>query len=812
MSAPSLKLAPLPLLIWAMWPQLAQSSEAREVLMPAEISPRLSVEPRNAQILLSAGLNPVKEIKPPTALEVQFADSGIKPEANKPGKKDGSVEAELDFSPPPASASVVEAVTRMVHVTEPHTDRPDRPSRQPGKHGLLHQKPGKTALNERQAAQGHQDRSREDHLNSVRTWHYVSAVQQLPVPSEPSVPAYPDMPWMVPQLPYMARSNTNTTTPHHPHGKPLPAHPGITPHLIQGQKLFEHAAVVPANVAASSLDSHMPADKMPSAGLKTPNIGADDEAEAGAPSQPQEQGSFGETRPAKVMPHLNAVRETQQASINSPLPPPVSMAPLSSTWWVSRSPNQPPAPATPGTVITPVSTTGTQPQPPVMTTPVLPRMAEATGRPAQNDAERQMRAHGIWWLPPIRKAPEEPPVVVQQQAMPAPEVTRRANEATPATVSSLPQVKTIESIPIKPASTVSEMPRQPEKPMAAASVTEPTPASVTALPNVKPVESTSVKPAHVAPDKIEKTGKPAAAGGGAEPVTPPVRPAAKQEKGTSLQTTVATPVKVDATQGRVSSQKINEPIVSEPHATKTPDVKKEQTTGPVKSAPAGDETATAAAPSVQSLSGILSTKSARPILEPTPIPPVQIAPGVVLPKSNPVLQPRVVASIPATPRQLPLPFPSEERKTYPVMNKAKPVPFDEPKPVISEEMVDKTVKEPVRQEPLGTKAGSPNPETQEPESKGPDKPVPKQTSKVVDPCERGFRTVRSKVKRPRSLIMTSRKPAYDPCKGRYEPVNEVAARTNMPGVKRTVAKAANSADDAKVKRMCFEGGEIKPCK
>jgi hypothetical protein len=244
----------------------------------------------------------------------------------------------------------------------------------------------------------------------------------------------------------------------------------------------------------------------------------------------------------------------------------------------------------------------------------------------------------------------------------------------------------------------------------------------------------------------------------------------------------------------------------------SPEVLKGQTTEPMKTLPTKDESATAAAPAVLTVSDTTSKIGDRPILEPTPIPPVQIAPGVVLPKSNPVLQPRLVASIPAKPRQLPLPFPTEERKTYPVMNKAKSVPVDEAKPVISRDIIDKVIKEPVKQDSAESKAGKSDPVRQEPVNQEPEKPVAKKTSKVVDPCEKGFRPVRSKVKRPRSKIMTSRKPAYDPCKGRYEPMNEAAAKTKMPMVKKTAAKAENSTADSKVKRMCFEDGEIKPCK
>jgi hypothetical protein len=47
--------------------------------------------------------------------------------------------------------------------------------------------------------------------------------------------------------------------------------------------------------------------------------------------------------------------------------------------------------------------------------------------------------------------------------------------------------------------------------------------------------------------------------------------------------------------------------------------------------------------------------------------------------------------------------------------------------------------------------------------------------------------------------MKTRKPAYDPCKGRYKPikVNAIAP--------------AKSEVAAGSKRMCFEGGELKPC-
>ena len=71
--------------------------------------------------------------------------------------------------------------------------------------------------------------------------------------------------------------------------------------------------------------------------------------------------------------------------------------------------------------------------------------------------------------------------------------------------------------------------------------------------------------------------------------------------------------------------------------------------------------------------------------------------------------------------------------------------------------------------------------------------------RVADPCAEGFRPIRSKYKRPKGSIMKTRKPAYDPCKGRYKPikVNAVAP--------------AKSEVAAGSKRMCFEGGELKPC-
>jgi hypothetical protein len=42
--------------------------------------------------------------------------------------------------------------------------------------------------------------------------------------------------------------------------------------------------------------------------------------------------------------------------------------------------------------------------------------------------------------------------------------------------------------------------------------------------------------------------------------------------------------------------------------------------------------------------------------------------------------------------------------------------------------------------------------------------------KVSDPCSESFRPIRSKVKRPKGKIMKTRKPAYDPCKGRYKAI------------------------------------------
>jgi hypothetical protein len=77
-------------------------------------------------------------------------------------------------------------------------------------------------------------------------------------------------------------------------------------------------------------------------------------------------------------------------------------------------------------------------------------------------------------------------------------------------------------------------------------------------------------------------------------------------------------------------------------------------------------------------------------------------------------------------------------------------------------------------------------------------PASAKRTKVVDPCAKGFRPVRSKFKRPKGSIMKTRKPAYDPCKGRYKPI-KVNAAEPVPEV------AVND------KRMCFEGGELKPC-
>jgi len=42
--------------------------------------------------------------------------------------------------------------------------------------------------------------------------------------------------------------------------------------------------------------------------------------------------------------------------------------------------------------------------------------------------------------------------------------------------------------------------------------------------------------------------------------------------------------------------------------------------------------------------------------------------------------------------------------------------------------------------------------------------------KVSDPCSENFRPIRSKVKRPKGKLMKTRKPAYDPCKGRYKSI------------------------------------------
>lgn len=42
--------------------------------------------------------------------------------------------------------------------------------------------------------------------------------------------------------------------------------------------------------------------------------------------------------------------------------------------------------------------------------------------------------------------------------------------------------------------------------------------------------------------------------------------------------------------------------------------------------------------------------------------------------------------------------------------------------------------------------------------------------KGIDPCSENFRPVRSKVKRPKGRILKTRKPAYDPCKGRYKTI------------------------------------------
>jgi hypothetical protein len=147
-----------------------------------------------------------------------------------------------------------------------------------------------------------------------------------------------------------------------------------------------------------------------------------------------------------------------------------------------------------------------------------------------------------------------------------------------------------------------------------------------------------------------------------------------------------------------------------------------------------------------------------------------------LPKSKPVLQPKAVAAIQPQPKQLPLPFPPGEGAAKPPeTNKTEAAPYAAPKPVVTTDIDDKRDVAPV-------------------------KPVLEQINRVFVPDGKDPNRGPSNLKGSQSLILKSRKPTYDPGSGLYKPVNARAASPK------------NADVPAKIKRMCFEGGELKPCK
>lgn len=839
MSAPSFKFAPLPLLICAVWPQLAQSSEARVVLMPPEISPRLTMEQRKPQLLMAEGQSGLRAAEPlaipvyATAINesvnssvetVQVEDAVV-----RHGDVGTAVPAATDLLTLPAVSSLVQTLAKGEKA----------PSPDPSWTGHHQSMPVQTNLS---ANHGNRASHHQQEQTNKQKQHYASAPLEPSVPSAPSTPVYPDMPWMVPQLLSLARSNNpQPQMPSYPNGVPMPAAPGMLPYVSSGtgrtnekmnrtdsewampskdipssrteirakDKIADVSAVSASSHAQLSLplDLPLPADRKIAADSAPKRLGLDDDATAGAPAAPEMESAGISGKPAVVsQPGKDGVAPHREA--NYPLPPPASMAPMNSTWWVPNSPVSPPVQVIPNTVIPPVSPIGSRLQPSATNMPVAPRMAEANGLPAPKDAEMQMRANGIWWLPPVQKMTVKPPVVLPHPAVPAAAVTRKAIEPMPAVVSAPPQMKAVEISPEKPVPVAPDKTGMVVKPPSVKQIAEPTPAAVSVPPKVKVIEVTPVKPAQAAPSVAELPVKTAPVTKVTEPIPAKASPlpASKAIESAPIQAAQVSPSKTASGDVSVPSRKEAEPVVATSKPAVTSDLNREPRVEPRKPVSLKDESATAAAPSLQPLSEA-SAKTARPILEPTPIPPVQIAAGVVLPKSNPVLQPKLLASIPAKPRQLPLPFPTEERKTFPVLNKAVSVPSVEPKTVLPDEAVDEVIKEPVKSEPAETKSDKP-----EPVKKEPAKAAPKQTSRVVDPCEKGFRPVRSKVKRPKSKIMTTRKPAYDPCKGKYEPVKEVAVKPKKSKTKASAAKQEVQTADSKVKRMCFEGGEIKPCK
>jgi hypothetical protein len=378
-----------------------------------------------------------------------------------------------------------------------------------------------------------------------------------------------------------------------------------------------------------------------------------------------------------------------------------------------------------------------------------PAMPVADMPASSREAERMMRARGLWWLPPM-PAQAMPPMPAQ---VPPPTVAPSRIDvakpgAAPATIAE-PPVAVVPPLPpgrsVAPPALV--QPVEPglggEMPLATVRSATPAPAVATVpleaapaipaseLPAAGPTEPPSVKPAVVAPSELVRSTPV----GDARIATPAATVAAQPQE-------VVAPVKAPA-----------EPVI--------------------------EPSTTAAAPASLAAQGqAMDGKVLRAVLQPPPIPQIQTIGVIGMPKPRPVLQPKTSAVVP--PAQLLLPLEPVERSekpreaNLPEVEKPGASPYLGPRPIESRDIVDTVPASP-------PKSGV------------------TRLIRVVDPCTGDFRYVRSRVTRPAGFIMKTAMRAQQPCKDRKVPMRAAMAKPKK------ISHAGTS------KRMCFAGGELKPC-
>lgn len=735
MQPPSFRPAPLPMLLWAIWPQVTVAADMHAVLLPGDIghAPVVQMQTRRVLMYREHGLQAVGLPVPKGASRTRAADARVLP-ADQPAAATvrGRADEEAAAPAPPTPVMMPQPLTAVASLAVPTSalnSTPPAPQSEPTRPA----KPAKAPQTAGVATD----------FDQVRPVSTGSGKNMAPV--SPTHPA------ALLTAAFQERAHD-------------PDMSAPTPRKPQ-QPVSPHRAPATADIP-----------RFPPAATMTAALAAVD-------------GS-GSTNMARF----------QQASPMQ-MSAPSAMAPLRGTWWIPFNEEPSPAIAPPRLAGAAMHAAAAQPQPPAPL-PIPPQSGLTPLSAAAREAEMLMRASGRWWLSPERVVAMPVPGTLQATAQPqspTPPLTQPAIRISLPTLSpggsGIAPVKPMNTSVLSPASAIGpstggHVAGSPETPPAKAkgkSSAENVPlraakgAPATAgvsefpastLPKTAPVAASEKLPSEpVKASPIKEEPPVAQMSGRPQKTLAKTTPAAASEKLPS-ERVKASPIKEEPPVAQMSGRALN----TVPKTASVATSEKLPTRQAESSLPKA-ALATAAAPEMmQRPQGATPATQARPVLLPPPIPLGETIGDVKLPKSKPVLEPKVVAAIQPQPRQLVLPFPPiEGAKQKPEASRTEASPYLAPQPVVTTD--------------IDAQKGVTSVERALQQIKG-----------VLVPNNKNLSPGPSQFRGSPSGTLKSRKPAHDASSGLFKPVESTVAQPRKVDV------------PAKIKRMCFEGGELKPCK